>query len=144
QKTSERVSAYLRDIFAAANPYVNFGQELTARELLDQASRVIETDEDLHKEPNVKAAIYESMGISYRRLGVPSEAVAKLEAALRIRRGLSAPANPIVVSNLIELAIAQRDAGLAEQSDAHFAEAQEMMASLGDANPEAKAKVLVE
>ena len=53
QKTSERVSSYLRDIFAAANPYVNFGRELTARELLDQASRVIETDDDLHKEPNV-------------------------------------------------------------------------------------------
>jgi serine/threonine protein kinase/TolA-binding protein len=144
QKTSERVSAYLRDIFAAANPYVNFGRELTARELLDQASRVIETDDDLQKELNVKAAIYESMGISYRRLGVPNEAVAKLEAALRIRRKLNPKPNHTIVANLIELAIAQRDAGQAEQSDAHFTEAQQMMASLGNVDPEAEAKVLVE
>ena len=141
-QTEARVSGFLRDIFAAANPFVNFGRELTARELLDQASRTI--DANLTEQPQVRAALHESMGIAYRRMGEPNLAAAQLENALHLRRQLQPGMNPETASTLIELAIAQREAGSFEDSDRHFKEAQRMMYALGDTHPEARAKLLTE
>ena len=84
------------------------------------------------------------MGISYRRLGEPNKAATQLESALRLRRELQSGGNPQIVGNLLELAIAQRDAGQLEQSNKHFIEAQQMMAALGESDLTAKAKLLVE
>lgn len=142
KETAERVSGHFRDIFAAANPYVNFGREMSARELLDQAKLVIDADPNVN--PEVRSELHVNMGVAYRRLGEPNEAVDQLEKALRLRRESNLASSPKVVTNLIELAIAERDAGLAPQSDSHFSEAQEMMANIGETDVEAKAKLLAE
>jgi serine/threonine protein kinase/TolA-binding protein len=142
KETAERVSGHFRDIFAAANPYVNFGREMSARELLDQAK--LQIDADPNMKPQVRSELQENIGVAYRRLGEPNGAVEQLGKALRLRRERNAESTPKVVTNLIELAIAERDAGLAEQSDKHFGEAQALMTRLGDPGPEAKAKLLAE
>ena len=141
KETQERVSGHFRDIFAAANPYVNFGREMSARELLDQAKLVIDADPNVN--PAVRSELHVNMGVAYRRLGEPNEAVDQLEKALRLRRE-SAGQSPKVLTTLIELAVAERDAGLAQQSDEHFSQAQAMMASLGETDEEARAKLLAE
>lgn len=142
KETAERVSGHFRDIFAAANPYVNFGREMSARELLDQAKLVIDADPNVNSE--VRSELHVNMGVAYRRLGEPNEAVEQLSKALRLRRDSGADSSSKFVTNLIELAIAERDAGQGKQSDGHFSQAQETMAKLGDADPEAKAKLLAE
>jgi eukaryotic-like serine/threonine-protein kinase len=141
KETAERVSGHFRDIFAAANPYVNFGREMSARELLDEAKLTIDADPNM--KPEVRSELHVNMGVAYRRLGVPNDAVEQLEKALVLRRA-SGSLSPKVVTNLIELAIAERDAGQVQTSDAHFSEAQEMMANLGEADPEGRAKLLAE
>lgn len=142
KETAERVSGHFRDIFAAANPYVNFGREMSARELLDQAKLVIDADPNVN--PEVRSELHVNMGVAYRRLGEPNEAVDQLEKALRLRRESSGESSPKLVTTLIELAVAERDAGQAQDSDEHFSQAQAMMASLGETDPVAKAKLLAE
>jgi serine/threonine protein kinase/TolA-binding protein len=143
KETAERVSGHFRDIFAAANPYVNFGREMSARELLDQARLGIDADPNMN--PHVRSELQENIGVAYRRLGEANEAVEQLESALRLRRELDTdPSSPKILTNLVELAIAERDAGLTERSDEHFREVQELMANMGEPDPVARAKLLAE
>jgi eukaryotic-like serine/threonine-protein kinase len=142
KRRAETVSGFMLDIFAAANPYVNFGREATARDVLDQASRSIETD--LSGQPEMRAPLLESIGTAYRRMGLPNKAVPQLEAALHLQRELQPGDNARTASNLIELAIAERESGLIGDSDAHFDEAQRMTKALGEIDPERTAKLLVE
>lgn len=142
KRRAETVSGFMLDIFAAANPFVNFGREATARDVLDQASRSIETD--LSEQPEVRAPLLESIGTAYRRMGLPNKAVPQLEGALRLQRTLQPGSNTQTASNLVELAVAEREAGLIADSDRHFEEAQEIMKAVGDIDPAKTAKLMVE
>ncbi len=57
---AEQVSNFMLDVFAAADPFVSQGKEVTARELLDQASRRISGD--LNQQPEVRARLLEAIG----------------------------------------------------------------------------------
>jgi TolA-binding protein len=109
---------------------------------LDQASRSIETD--LSEQPEVRGPLLESIGTAYRRMGLPNKAVPQLEAALRLQKDLQQGDDMRTAANVIELAIAQREAGQIAESDRHFDEAQKMMKALGEKDPERSAKLLVE
>ena len=76
------------DVFSAADPFVNFGREPTARVLLDQAARNIQND--LSQQPDVRARLLETIGRSYRRMGQPDRAVVHLRAALQIKQQANA------------------------------------------------------
>ncbi|MBL8270859.1 serine/threonine-protein kinase [Steroidobacter sp.] len=142
KERAEKVSGFMRNMFAAADPFVNFGREQSARDVLDQASRSIETDLDV--QPEVRSPLLETIGVAYRRMGLPDRAVPQLENALRLQRQLQPGDNPRTASLLIELAIASREAGKFKESDQLFSEAQQMTKMNGGANPEVTAKLLVE
>lgn len=142
KERAEKVSGFMRNMFSAADPFVNFGREQSARDVLDQASRSIETDLDV--QPEVRAPLLETIGVAYRRMGLPDRAVPQLESALRLQRQLQAGNNPRTASLLIELAIATREAGQFKQSDQLFTEAQQMTQQSGETDPEVTAKLLVE
>lgn len=142
KERAEKVSGFMRNMFAAADPFVNFGREQSARDVLDQASRSIETDLDV--QPEVRAPLLETIGVAYRRMGLPGRAVPQLENALKLQRQLQPGDNPRTASLLIELAIAMREAGQFKESDQLFSEAQHMTRVAGEAAPEVTAKLLVE
>lgn len=142
KERAEKVSGFMRNMFAAADPFVNFGREQSARDVLDQASRSIETDLDV--QPEVRSPLLETIGVAYRRMGLPDRAVPQLESALRLQRQLQPGDNPRTASLLIELAIAAREAGQFKQSDQLFTEAQQMTQMSGESDPEVTAKLLVE
>ena len=141
KQTAEAVSRYIRDIFAAANPFLNDGHQATARELLDQASQTIET---LDAPAAVKAELYETMGIAYRRLGEPETAVMQLGNALHLWRGLHPEGSRKVASVLVELAVAEREKGLIDDSEQHLREGQALLAGLEATDARSKAKYLTE
>lgn len=141
KQTAEAVSRYIRDIFAAANPFLNDGHQATARELLDEASRTIET---LNAPAAVKAELYETMGIAYRRLGEPQTAVTQLGYALHLSRGLHPNGSHETASILVELAVAEREKGLTDESERHLKEGQEMLARLGPTDARSRARYLAE
>ena len=88
RERAENVSQFMLDVFSAADPFINFGKEPTARVLLDQAARNIQGD--LSQQPEVRARLLEAIGRSYRRMGQPERAVAYLQDSLRIQRQLPA------------------------------------------------------
>ena len=142
KERAERVSGFLSNMFAAADPFVNFGREQTARDVLDQASRSIETE--LKEQPEVRAPLLETIGVAYRRMGSPDRAVPQLENALRLQRQIEPGNNPRTAALLIQLAIALRESGQYEASDRYLSEAQRLAQLVGGVDPEATAKLLVE
>lgn len=141
KQTAEAVSRYIRDIFAAANPFLNDGHQATARELLDEASRTIAT---LNAPAAVKAELYETMGIAYRRLGEPQTAVTQLVNALQLSQGLHPKGSQKTASILVELAVAEREKGLTDESEQHLREGQQMLSMLGPTDARSRARYLAE
>jgi serine/threonine protein kinase/tetratricopeptide (TPR) repeat protein len=136
---AETVSEFMLDVFGAADPFVHFGKEPSARTLLEQAARRIQTD--LDQQPAVRARLLETIGRSYRRMGQPDRAVPYLSDALRLQETLNADANRIG-SVLMELATAQREAALYDESDHTFARAMRVVEAVQDTQTEAYAQLL--
>ena len=141
RERAEDVSQFLLDVFSAADPFINFGHEPTARTLLDQAARNIEYD--LTQQSEVRARLLETIGRSYRRMGQPDRAVIYLTDALEIK--LRAGANDASVGTIVtELAIALRDEGRMDEADKYFSQAREISGRLKGDGSEAHAKLLID
>ncbi len=82
--TAEREKQFLASIFRAATPDEARGKEITARQLLDQAARRIDTE--LSRDPLLQASLLDDIGYSYQRLGHYPEAQATLEKAYGLRQ----------------------------------------------------------
>jgi serine/threonine-protein kinase len=81
---ADEIARFAVGLFAAADPTVAVGREITARELLDSgAARV---GRELADQPGSHATMLEVLGRSYRNLGRFDEAERALDQAVRIRR----------------------------------------------------------
>jgi serine/threonine protein kinase len=138
---AETVSEFMLDVFGAADPFIHFGKEPSARTLLEQAARRIQTD--LDQQPAVRARLLETIGRSYRRMGQPERAIPFLKDALRLQESLRAESSRIG-SVLMELATAQREAALYEESDRTFARALRVVEAAQDTQTEAYALLLAD
>jgi len=67
RERATQVSAFLSNLFQGADPYRAKGAELTARELLDEGSKRIETN--LAGQPVARAAVLNTMAAAYQHLG---------------------------------------------------------------------------
>ncbi|MEQ1581248.1 MAG: tetratricopeptide repeat protein [Steroidobacteraceae bacterium] len=138
---AEQVSNFMLDVFAAADPFVNQGKEVTARELLDQASRRISGD--LNQQPDVRARLLEAIGRAYRRQGQFDRAVVYLEDSVRLRRENTSPGTSGLAGTLTELALTLRELGRFDESERSFNEAVSILSSQGQERTAAKADLLV-
>jgi serine/threonine-protein kinase len=83
---AEQVSAFLTDLFEVSDPSEARGSRVTAREILDQGAARI--DRELQGQPQARAALSDTIGTAYLRLGLLDRATPHLERALEIRRRL--------------------------------------------------------
>ncbi len=137
---AEQVSNFMLDVFAAADPFVNQGKEVTARELLDQASRRISGD--LNQQPDVRARLLEAIGRAYRRQGQFDRAVVYLEDSVRLRRDGTAPATSGLAVTLTELALTLRELGRFDESERSSNEAIQILRTHGEERTPATADLL--
>jgi eukaryotic-like serine/threonine-protein kinase len=126
---AEKVSKFMLDVFAAAEPFNSYGREITARQLLDQAARSIQGD--LSEQPEVRARLMESIGRAYRRQGLPDRAVAYFEESLRIRDLAKLPHDAGTGSILTEMAITLRELGRFTDADRALTTAMQISRSTG-------------
>lgn len=75
-ETAKQVSGFLTNLFEVSNPEKARGNQITARELLDQGAQRIRTD--LSGRPTVQARLMRTMGNVYLGLGLYDEARALL------------------------------------------------------------------
>ncbi len=140
RERAEQVSNFMLDVFAAADPFVSQGKEVTARELLDQASRRISGD--LNQQPEVRARLLEAIGRSYRRQGQYDRAVVYLEDSVRLRKQETGPADSRTAITFTELAITLKELGRFDESERVFGEAVDVLRNLGEDRTPATAELL--
>jgi eukaryotic-like serine/threonine-protein kinase len=80
------VTDFMTGMFKVSNPSEARGNTITAREVLDKASKDIDTG--LAKDPELQAQMMDVMGNVYRNLGLYSKAELLLTGELKIRRAL--------------------------------------------------------
>jgi serine/threonine protein kinase/tetratricopeptide (TPR) repeat protein len=84
-RITEAVNEFInKDLLASADPARTRGRDVTIREVLDSASKKVE--DKFKNEPLIEAAIRETMGRVYRKLGEFKSAEPHLERALQIHQ----------------------------------------------------------
>jgi serine/threonine protein kinase/Tfp pilus assembly protein PilF len=137
---AQQVSAFMVDVFAQADPYQSRGREPSARELLDRGAAKIMAE--LDTQPEVRAQLLESIGISYRRLGFADRAVPPLERALEIRRRTSPPDPKAIVAALSNLGDALFAAGQIPSAESNLQQALALAIATPSVDGTAKGTVL--
>jgi serine/threonine protein kinase len=99
---ADRVTQFMTGMFKVSNPSEARGNTVTAREILDKASKEIDTG--LSNDPELQAKMMYTMADTYLGLGLLPEAQSLLERALEIQRRVLGPRNPDTLRSMSELA----------------------------------------
>lgn len=108
-ETSKRVSAFMTNMFKVSDPSQARGNSVTAREILDKASRDIHTG--LSTDPEVQAQMMHVMGGVYDNLGLYPQAQSLFTDAIEIRRRVLGPEHPDTLRSMSRLSGALREQG---------------------------------
>jgi non-specific serine/threonine protein kinase/serine/threonine-protein kinase len=112
-----RITDFMTGMFTVSDPSEQRGNSVTAREILDKASKNVETE--MAKDPDAQAQMMQVMGKVYLNLGLLPRAKDLEQQSLDIRRQVLGPENPDTLASMDYLAEALMDG-------AHFAEAAKM------------------
>jgi len=96
-----RVAAFMTGMFNVSDPSAARGNSITAREILDKASKEIDTG--LSKDPELQAEMMQTMGDVYDSLGLYSQAQTLLTRAVDIRRRVLGQRNPDTLASMSDL-----------------------------------------
>jgi eukaryotic-like serine/threonine-protein kinase len=98
---SKRVADFMTRMFKVSDPSEARGNAVTAREILDKASKEIETG--LANDPELQARLLYVMGDTYEGLGLFSGAESLLARSLDVRRRVLGPQNPDTLASMNDL-----------------------------------------
>ncbi len=99
---ADRVTQFMTGMFTVSNPSEARGNDIRAREILDKASKDIDTG--LAKDPELQAQMMHVMGTVYESLGLYARADALLRRAVETRRSKLGAGNPDTLRSMHELA----------------------------------------
>jgi non-specific serine/threonine protein kinase/serine/threonine-protein kinase len=97
-----RITDFMTGMFKVSDPLVTPGNTITAREILDKASKDIDTG--MAKDPEAQAQMMEVIGDVYENLALYSRAQPLLERAVEIRRRVLGPRDPDTLESMARLA----------------------------------------
>ena len=115
---ASRITDFMTNMFKVSDPSEARGNSITAREILDKASKDIDTG--LSKNPDLQAQMMHVMGIVYLDLGLYSQAQLLLSRAVEIRRRMLGPEHPDTLASMKGLARTLDSAG-------QYAEAEKLL-----------------
>jgi eukaryotic-like serine/threonine-protein kinase len=101
RERAEAVSSFLIDSFKVVDPFAHGGNSITARQILDNGATRI--THELNTQPDVKAAVLDTIGNAYLGLGLPDEAQSLIEQGLSVRRTLYGADSAAVARSLYSL-----------------------------------------
>ena len=99
---ADRVTEFMTGMFKVSDPSEARGNDIRAREILDKASKEIDTG--LAKDPELQAQMMYVMGNVYESLGLYSKAESLLRRAVEIRRRTLGAQNPDTLKSMHDLA----------------------------------------
>ncbi|MET0226321.1 MAG: serine/threonine-protein kinase, partial [Dokdonella sp.] len=80
--TAQKVSDFLVSVFDVSNPQLNQDREISARAVLDEGAKRIESE--LVDEPQTKAKLLRTLATAYRHIGAPARSVELFREAIRL------------------------------------------------------------
>ena len=95
---AEQVSGFLVDLFGISDPNRSKGEEITARELLDEGAKRLE--DELAGQPHTRIKLMGTIGIVYQKLGLFDESRSHLAQALEAAES-QFPDDPIFIADLL-------------------------------------------
>jgi eukaryotic-like serine/threonine-protein kinase len=98
---AEQVKNFVLDMFAAADPDLQNGAEITARQLLERGDQRV--NEELADQPALQAEMLAILGSIDRKLGLYDEAAERFQRALDLERQLHGPRHANVADRLHDL-----------------------------------------
>jgi tetratricopeptide (TPR) repeat protein len=127
-----QISAFLRDMLASADPYVE-GREVTVADTLARAASRL--DATLAGQPEVAASVRATIGNSYVNLGLVEEAEPLLRAALAERVRRLGPDHQDIAQSLGDLAyvLLVLEQGALDEAETRYRASLDMMGRLGRA-----------
>ena len=114
---ADRMSDFMTGMFKVSDPSEARGNSITAREILDKASKDIDTG--LAKDPELQARLMYTMGNVYLSLGLDTRAQSLLERAIAIQRRSLGPEHRETLQSATSLGKALRYRG-------HYPEAESL------------------
>lgn len=99
---ADRIAEFMTNVFKVSDPSERVGNAVTAGELLDKASRDIETG--LAKDPELQARMMDVMGKAYSSLGLHQRAQSLFERSIKVGSSAVGPENPETLSAMKHLA----------------------------------------
>ncbi|HSK76678.1 MAG TPA: serine/threonine-protein kinase [Thermoanaerobaculia bacterium] len=137
---AEQALAFLVDLFEVADPGESRGDEITAREILDRGAGRVERE--LAGRPEAQAALQETLGRVYRKLGVHERAEPLLRSSLALRRKALGPRHPDVAVSLTSLGDLLQIEGVYDEAERCYREALELRReAFGPEHPEVAASL---
>ncbi len=130
QESAQQVSEFLVSVFEQADPDVNRGNTITARDLLDSGARRI--DGLAGADASAQAQLYEALGRVYDNLGLTDPAIGLFQRALSAHERLAEPQLSRRLGVLRRLADAHEDKGEMDVAQGFLDQAQR----LADSNPQ--------
>ena len=120
-RKAEAVKEFLKSLFSASDPALAQGKERTARQLLDDGARRIETE--LADQPEVQSEVARLVGRVYFQLGDYERALSLLRADLEKRRRAGGPPSDTLVAALGGVADVLEEQGRHEEAEPLYEEA---------------------
>jgi serine/threonine protein kinase/Tfp pilus assembly protein PilF len=129
-----RITNFMTGMFQVSDPGEARGNSITVREILDKASRDIDTG--LAKDPQLQSQMMYVMGKVYENLGLYPKAQSIFEKALEIQRVAFGPENAETLKTQNELAINFFHEGRFPEAEKNYREVYAIqLRTLGPANP---------
>ena len=95
---ADRITQFMTGMFKVSDPNEAKGNSITVREILDKASK--EMDTGLAKDPELRAQMMGTMGHVYINLGLWKEARPLLENAIQVQRRSAAPMDAATLNSM--------------------------------------------
>jgi serine/threonine-protein kinase len=102
QTKTEQVSNFLVKIFQVSDPSTTRGNTITAREILARGAQQV--NQELSRQPEIRAVMLYTIGKVYQNLGLYQEAIALQRESLTLRRALLDPEHPEIADSCLALA----------------------------------------
>ncbi len=132
---ANRITDFMTGMFKVSDPSEARGNSVTAREILDKASKNIDTG--LAKDPEEQAQMASVMGKVYENLGLYARAQTLLQEAADVRRLVLGPNNPQTLESKTDLAWIIQHQGHYAQADTLLRQALAAeLRVLGPVNPQ--------
>jgi non-specific serine/threonine protein kinase/serine/threonine-protein kinase len=114
---ADRITQFMTGMFKVSDPSESRGNSVTAREILDEASKDIESG--LRNDPVLQAKMMYTMGLTYASLGLFSRAQALFERAIEVQRRVIGSEAPDTLRSMYQLVYVLKDQG-------HFTDAEKL------------------